>query len=437
MNIVMKNCWDKFKKIISCSDELLFFGTLLFHIVIIILFQTGTIPIPGDFADQTTYHEHATAIARLIRSGSYTFGAVYPHHWYPLFLGVVYSFVGSHMVWGMVVNAFVIACSAILVFKIALQLGARSVVAWWTAAIVTNGYASLVYTSSLLLKEAWIVLLVLIMTYTAIRMVRLRTFSVSLFLAIITTFVALRSLRFFVALGIIAGFFAVWFICSRLVLRKRIIAGISMFICITGVSYWLTGEQFLQTVSLFDYLHPKAVHELREDYYKGGSTTTNIGVVQVATVPISSQQTTVIEPSGSSNIVESETAEVVTQYRFSAQGLFVSAVTMVAGPFPWQLSLQKYIVALPDLIVWYLALALASIAVVSRFSKEMLVIIIPVVIMVGGLIVGVDNIGALLRYRIPVVVLLAILAPIGVEPILDAIRKLLQRSRHENSVYHN
>src|SRR5689334_12879072 len=109
MNIVMKNFWDKCKKWIYSSEGLLFLGTLVFHIFIIVLFQKGLVPVPGDFADQTTYHEHAKNIAQLLRTGSYTWGAVYPHHWYPLFLGLIYLVTGPYMIWGMIANAVLIA----------------------------------------------------------------------------------------------------------------------------------------------------------------------------------------------------------------------------------------------------------------------------------------------------------------------------------------
>lgn len=428
MKIVMKNYLKTIKQNISSKEFLLFGITVIFHLIIIVLFQTGIVPVPGDFADQTTYHEHATAIAQLLKSGTYTWGAVYPHHWYPLFLGLIYVVAGPHMLWGMIANAFLIACSAVLLFRLGLFFKARSKTIFWISLFAVNGYASLLYTSSLLLKEAWIIFLLLLMLYITTRMIRLEKFSVSLFVILMISFVSLRSLRFFIALAAIAGFFVVWFLCSKISLKKRIISGVCMFVCVTAISYWLTGfEQLGKTNSLFEYVQPKFIQDLRDDYYKGGSTTTNIGVVQVTTKPQTVVSTTNEKP------VETQQEE----YSFSIQGLLVSAATMMFGPFPWQVSLRQYIFAFPDIFVWYVFLALAIVAVYVRRSKESLLIIVSIAVILGGLTLGVDNMGALLRYRIPIVILLAILAPIGAEHILGSIRRYIQRYRHENSLHHN
>jgi hypothetical protein len=257
------------------------------------------------------------------------------------------------------------------------------------------------YNSSLLLKETWIVFLILSIFYLAIKIFNKEKFNWWLFLIILFLCLALRNLRFFIGFAMIIGFLVGWFLNSKIILRKRIIYGVIMIIIFIFSTFLLTGGGIGKSASFMEYINPEFVYNLRGNYFKNGSTTTNINVVEQKT-----------------NIISDSTDNTSTQYNFSVNGIIKSSATIIFGPFPWQLPLKKYIIAFPDLIMMYCILFFGLVGILKMKLKSSILYIIPVIIIFAGLIAGVDNLGALLRYRIPAIITLSLFAPAGLIYIL-------------------
>jgi hypothetical protein len=193
----------------------------------------------------------------------------------------------------------------------------------------------------------------------------------------------------------IVGFLAGWFLESKIILRKRIIYGVIMIFMFTFTTFLLTGGGIGESKSFMEYINPQFIYNLREGYFKNGSTTTNINVVE------------------QSKNVTSEDNNSSSQYHFSTSGVIKSSLINILGPFPWQLSFEKYIITFPDLIMLYVCLFFGIIGIFKTKLKSSILYLIPTIIMFAGLVAGVDNLGALLRYRIPAVITISLFIPAG------------------------
>lgn len=410
---------SKIKKSLGNYKWALFIITFLLHESFVILLNSGVINLTFSAGDQTTYHTFASQISDLIINGTYTWGAVYNWHWYPLFTGIIYSIFGKSMIIGASINAILIAFSSVLLFDVVAFLNRipRKTI-FWVVLLIMNGYASLMFHSSLLLKESWIVFLIISIFYLALKLYNKEKFNWPLLLIILFLCLALRNLRFFIGFAVIVGFFVGWFVESKIILKKRIIYGIIIIFIFTFTTSFLTGGGIGKSNSFLEYINPKFIYTLREQYFKNGGTTTNINVVKKEINNLN-----LIKETKNNN-------EPTVDYNFSITGVIKSSLTVIFGPFPWQLSFKKYIIASLDLVFWYMILFLGCFGILKIKLKSSLVYLIPSFIIFTGLIVGVDNLGALLRYRIPLTVIFAIFVPFGVDFLFNF-------KKHENTLHNN
>ena len=405
MSNYMKNIFNTIKNNIQWNGLTLFLLTLMIHTIVVVLLNLGVVSVPASPSDDAAYHLHASAIADLLRSGKYTWAAIYPHHWYPLFVGGVYALLGTSILVGSLVNAVVISGASVLLYRTILLKGVSKSVSFVTVFIVMNFYASLVYMTSLLLKESLILALLIIIIYSATKMAKSNRFLYGYLLLFFISFILLRNLRFFVSFAAMAGFFIEWFFNSVYVIRKRIIIGISMFIGLTVITgIFFTGWGIGKNMGISQYVNPKFIFELRRSYYSEGTTTTKIAVVkkeEVAPIPIT--------------VNNEEIPESPEIYKFSGKSILSSFSIILLGPFPWQLSLRQYMVVALDLIVWYALFLVATTALVGTSFRKIIPFVVMICILLGALVLGVDNLGALMRYRIPVLIVVAILSALGFE----------------------
>jgi hypothetical protein len=393
----MNNILKKIRVLLTDYGWALFIITFLLHESVVLLINYGIVNIPVTASDHLMYLNSSGEIYNLLNTGLYTWGAVFYQHWYPLLLGISYfPFGGPSVLIGTTINALLIAFSSILFFKItsSLNTSINKKYLFWITLVIMNGYASLMYNSSLLLKETWIVFLILSILYLAIKMYQNEKFNWWQFILILFLCLALRNLRFFVGFAMIVGFLVGWFFESKMFLRRRILYGIMMFILFSFTTSVLTGPGIGESKSFIEYINPGFIYNLRRQYFSDGATTTNINVVE-------------------QNNNLDETVSSTSQYKFSINGIIKSSSIIILGPFPWQLPIKKYIIAFPDLIMLYSILFFGLIGILKTKLKSSILYLIPIVIIFAGLIVGVDNLGALLRYRIPVVIILSVFIPAG------------------------
>lgn len=408
MNNYMKERLTQLRHWINRDEGMVFGITLFLHVVVVLIIYSGVLfPSPND---DTVYHGYGTQIASLLRSGHYVLGAVYPHHWYPLFVGSIYFFTGNVILYGILFNALLVALSAILLYKTIRYYRVSHRIALWTTLVVLNCYASLMYTTSLLLKEAWIIFLFITMLFIATKIIAAQKFSWRMFIIFVIAFIFLRNLRHPIAFSAMSGFFVQWLLMKEGTWQYRVKYILVMLGIVTVTTCLLMGDGILKNRSIIEYVSPQFVEQVRRGY-RSGQTTGNLAVVIPQEVSMQPQ------------VLDTQAEEIISgldevNYGFSAHGTFVSIINSIFGPFPWQLSLQKYGIALLDLGILYIGYILAVVVV-----RRGVYVGIPFFVIVAGLIaslsLGVDNIGALLRYRIPLTIVVTIVAAIGIQYRLD------------------
>ena len=399
----------------------IFLITLAVHMVFAAAFSFVKIPMLSLTGDDALYHVAAAQIATELHAGTYHLGDGYAFHWYPLFVGSMYFLFGSSIVVGLIANGVLAGFAAILFFLILREYDTPRKFAFWSSLIVMNGYASYVYHTSLLLKEAWIVSLLLFIVYAGLRMARLGTYSflrqAAWFMGVVAAFILLRNLRFFIGFAAMTGFFLQWFFLASSSIKKRIAWGIVMVAVVMGVAFSLADnenspEHLFKSVTILTYANFGYAEQSR--IYSGqANTATHVNVFsKVPDVPTHRADGSTVPPSPV--VITGGETKAAGTFTLSPRGLFVAGFNTAFGPFPWQLSFKKYMLVSPDTVFVYITAILFLLGALllwrKRLFRRLLPLVVTVAIILGGVAVGTDNLGALIRQRVPGVILLAVAA---------------------------
>ncbi len=164
MNIVSTNLTQK------RQAAALFLIALFFNLFWLLMHQfwylapAGRLFDPG--GDARTYYLQGVEVARLLRGGIFSIKSVIDiansnHFGYQLFSGVVYSFFGKFSILMKLFNVFIGAFSVLLVWKIGTKLFSAKIARW--AAYLTALHPTLAYWSILNLKDTLYSFMVLIL----------------------------------------------------------------------------------------------------------------------------------------------------------------------------------------------------------------------------------------------------------------------------------
>lgn len=412
--------WNKLKKstekFFARKGVQVFFLTLIIHVLFVIVFHFVSIHFLNNTSDNISYHNYATQITELLKQGTYNLGDVYSRHWYPLFISLIYFIVGPSMMIGSLVNAVITAGSALFFFYILKEKGVSEKVSFWSSLIVMNLYASFMYHSSLLLKESWIIFLVLGILYTGVQIGRRNANRWIWFALFLGMFILLRNLRFFIGFAAAAGFFAEWILNADVSIRKKILQGIVMFLGVSMTAFLLTPASDNENVlfkseSIFTYAHINNLERVR-NYSELANSAHHIEIF--------TKKQTVTESDSLDSHEEIKTS-------LSIKGLIHATINTLLGPFPWQLSPVFYMAALPDILFIYVIIAIITIATFKYFFiliKRVLPWLVSAMTILGGVAVGADNAGAIIRQRVSLVILLGLVAAVCIDWYLK---------RHERS----
>lgn len=339
----------------------------------------------GALSDPATYHRYALIIAERFSSGVFSVEDVYEWHWYPVALGSWYVAFGPSIVVGKVLSVLLAALSSFLLYRLMRALGGQTRVSFWCALIATNAYPAFLLFGSTLVKEVFLVPLVLATLLLCVRM--LKRFEPVLFFAFAILLALTTTLRFMVGEVLLAAFLVSWALAAPFPLRARLISG-SIFAFLLGVQALALGFGLLGVGLASDIGRPEYIEEYRTIAYareKAVSTgsTTNIGIFEEGI--------------------------------FRAMGFVYSFATVTLGPFIWQVKKVTHGVAIIESILWIGALVPIVASFLGRFPWRSA---LPIILFSGGWLLvvalGSDNIGATMRYRMPAFLTLCALAPLGV-----------------------
>lgn len=380
----MKNIKNKFEELVGTHPVVVIFcATLVIHICAVIIFNTVHISFLSATGDNLLYNTFATQIAQLLHAGTYHLGDIYPHHWYPLFVGIIFYITGPSMMIGSFVNAIISASTAVVIYKLFKEYSVPKKIAFWGSLVITNTYASFLYHSSILLKESWIVFLLVAIIYLARRTSQGRGNRFALFGIMAVAWILLRNLRFFIGFSAIALFFAEWFLNANLSIKRKIGYGVIVLVIANIFTRFLSGDGLFHAPSILSLLNRGYINQIRD----------------ASELAFSASHIRIFDFSG--HIMWSQVIKAFGVAMF--------------GPFPGQLSTSRYIIALTDTIFVYSATAVACWGLFKNKLtswKTYLPLVIATVILVISVTIGTDNIGANIRQRISPVVVIAVIAVI-------------------------
>ena len=413
-NIMIHILFNKFRQILQKDLWALIILTFLCHEFFVLLINYVIPSVANNVTDSVLYFNSSSEISYLMHNGTYSYGQVYSSHWYPSFLGLIFFIFTPSLFLGLNINILLISLSAVMLYKLAsVWVNDRKVV-FWLVILVMNTCLGLMFHSSLLLKEVWIIFLMLGIFLISNRMFTSLKFRWLNFTEILFLYLALHNLRFFVGYAVIFGFLVGWLSQSVMSWRQRFAYGVFMFVVVFGVTFSVTYLDVIKDIGgpkFQDVVRPSFIYKTRSDYFRNGSTTTNIQVIE------------------KKESVDSLLGDSVKEsYGFSITGIFKSFSTVVFGPFPWQVSFKKYLIVFMDLLVWYPVLFLGILGMVKLGFKKSSMYLGAMIIILASLVMGVDNAGALIRYRLPLFIIFSIFTPTGF---------LFIRKRKDENFIHN
>jgi len=351
-------------------------------------------------SDPISYQGYAVQISERFQQGVWAIGDIYPWHWYPVVLGALYAITAPVILIGKMLSVSLAALSSFFLLRLMRELDGNAKVSFWCALVATNAYPAFLLFGSTLVKEVFIVPLILVALLINIRMLKRNNpflfFVFAIFLGLVVT------LRFMVGEVLAVAFLLSWFIGASLPLSKRLAIG-CIFSFLLGVEMLALGFSFFGGRLVEDIGTPEYIQEYRYKAYSQSDTvatgsTTNIDVFD-----------------------ESEAIHMV--------GLIYSFATVTLGPFPWQIQKVTHMVGIVESILWFCALIPITCALLRR---SLWCAMLPIILFSGGWFVvvalGSDNIGATMRYRMPALLALCAFIPLGVE-VLQHRYAILQERR--------
>lgn len=413
----------------KCLDKyvyLLFFGALFLHIIIaILIYYTNFQPLgPGDFV---WYQEIAEQIFQRIYQGNFSLQGMVYLHYYPVLMGIIYSFTAPKMIVSQLFSAWLLAVSVLMIYFIVLKVGG-SKKSGFLAGLLVLAYPSYIYFGSLMLKDTLIVPLVLFALLLQIKM--FKDFTAIKFLMFFTVLVAVTHLRFYIGLALIFSFIICWVWLSSFKWTERFIYGIT-FIFLLGFVPQILGYGYYGSVPLLGYLNKKTITTYREVYYAPKQEESKNNVLMSGSCgfvknsgSLKVPDSKLVEGENPSECKKSANADFGTGSSFVVSTGFDSPFSFIKnymesfiyaflGPFPWQFQNKKYFLFLAETIPWYLFLILViyeiyksvkSFGFLKTFNKGKFVI--PILLFglmtIGALSLFINNFGIIIRIRMPV-----------------------------------
>jgi len=345
----------------------------------IFIHYSGMYPFGGG-RDDLLYHRTAMQIAGRFKDGNFSLAGIYIYHWYPVFLGCLYTITSPEMLIGKAIGVWLAAISAVLIYLIGREIGNSKKCAFFISLIATCAYPSYLFYGSLLMKDTFVIPLSLMGIFLIIRLIR--SFRLKLFISSLVILVLLTTLRFYAGVALFLALFVSWFLCYKLNLTLKITCAIIM-VAVVGFLAQFLGHGFLGIRTVRFLLNPEFISNFREVGYSIGGSSTNI---------------------------KADFHSLYSFIKYYSQ----SFLNVLLGPLPWQVRGEIYLFSLIELLPWYLFLFfIIKGAKKHVVLKTPLPILIYAICLVAAIALFSDNIGANTIKRMSAFVALCCLVPLG------------------------
>ena len=407
--VVIGRCKEEKKRKILSVLFLIVFA--LYILSTLFFYYTKFQPFSDGYGDYIIYGSQAEQIAKRVHQGNFSLQnlsvqGISLSHSYPVIVGYIYAFTIPSILVGQIFNAWLIALLVIFVYLIVLEIGGTQKEAFLTG-LIACFYPSLAFYGSLLLKEAFVILLVLISLLLALRI--LKKFSIVNFFLFYITLIALTNLRFYISFAIILAFIVGWVLISGCKIKKRIIYGVIMMVLFGFLPQISCGYDYFGVNILKQNVNIQSIN-----FYK-----------EVAYAPVQPKDDSKPIVPGHRVQWSSYSAEknstVIIKAGFENPITFIKNTTLsylysLFGPLPWKFTKRSQLFSLPEIIMSYFLLFFVIKAMMESFKNKNK-IIIPLVlfsfIVVSILALYMNNFGIATRIRMPAFLVLLCLLPLG------------------------
>ncbi|MSU54579.1 MAG: hypothetical protein EXS48_01940 [Candidatus Staskawiczbacteria bacterium] len=383
-------------------------GVLVLHIcVVLFIHYTGFDPFPGG-ADYNGYHRDAVEIATRFKSGNFSLENIPLLHYFPVIIGVVYTITAPAMVVGQLFLIWIVLLSVILLYLLVLEIRGDGK-GFWLVGLAAIFYPSLLYFSSILLKDSLVVMLSLLGLLLSLKMAKNAT--PPLFVAFFVTVTALIHFRFYIGFALLFSFIVSWFLISHFEWDRRVKYGL-IIIFLLGFSPQIAGLGYYGNMQLQSFLTETAITNYREVAYAPQPIYEPVG-------PKENNGPKITEPNPFDREDASGTGSSFTvdvnfdnKYKFIAN-YCLSFIYTLLGPFFWQLRYKKHLLFLLETIPWYFICAVIFYQAYACYKaigprqwlakyKYTLPILLFCIFSVGAISLFISNFGIIARIRMPV-----------------------------------
>ncbi len=417
----------------------LFSVVLSFHLIgTLFVHYAEFYPFGRGEGDQKYYHRAAVSIAQDFRQGDFSWKSIEQHlrendtfdHYYPLLIGAIYVVGVPDQLFGKMLNVWLAGLSAVLVFLIARQLGAQ---ARWALVpgYLVGFYPSYLYFGSLLLRES--IVAVLVLSFVLWMLKTLGTFSARNVFGVLLLLFLLVHFRFYV--GLIGGiaFVASFFMCSSIAWRSRLRYGLFLMLlvgCIPvlwGYGYYgiskvtqvlmaprvevmgngIRGERVITPFPffLFEKSQEETVLFLKPWNPNDKQVLFSRESLERGRLPWISEERT----SDSLHSRERMFENPFSFFKYS----FLSFASVALGPFPWELHYARQLFVLGETIPWALFIFFTTKGILRSLPqwRRWFPIILVSFGIFAGITLTIEDLGTLMRIRIPAFLVLFTLFP--------------------------
>lgn len=387
---------------------LLFLIALLIHMAaVLFIYYADFQPFSGGRGDYTTYNLTAQEVSTRVGQGNFSLEGLSFSHYYPIIVGYIYALTVPNMLAGQLFNALLAALSVIFVYLIVIEIGGSKKQGFFVGMVVSV-YPSFLFYTSLLVKDALVVLLCLIGLLLILKLIQ--GFSWKRFLIFYIILGSLIHFRFYVGYALLLCFIISWIFFSNLKVKKRLACAVIIIFVLGFLPQIAAGKGYYGTKFLKQYLNPETITYFREVVYlppeAKSQPSEEVSTPEEVLTP--GQQSTIVVEAGFEN-----------PFTFLRNSL-ISFTYSLFGPFPWQMKHLKHLFVLPEMIAWYFLFFFAIKGIVKsiRRYRVILPLVIFSLILLSVLALFINNFGIITRIRIPAFISLVCLAPFGFKRFL-------------------
>lgn len=425
--------------------------TSFVHFLSAVFLHYGEFSPFGGGSDAGMYQAFASELSARFRDLNFSLAGLRITHFYPIFLGIIYTLTSAKPIIGELQSVWLAALSVTFVYLLVLELGGSKKSAFF-AGLIANIYPSYLYFGSLALKDTISLPLTLIGIYLIIKIIK--NFSWVKFLIFFIVLTALINLRFYIGMPLMISFAIFWFLLSDMRLGKRIICGI-IFIAIMGLSTQISGLGYYGIDRVLYFLNPNVIVSYRVKLYSEPKTPVlEPTPTQGETIVFEEEQANGIQgvPVKKPENKQASFSQIIKKFFIDARSWarnllktnpnkdsgtgstflvnpdfknpFSFALNYakvfiysLLGPFPWQLKNRGQLFSLAETFPWYFLFYMILRGMYERLKKEgfygfvkkykfIFPVLASALISIAGFSLFVANFGIIVRIRIPALVTL-------------------------------